>query len=64
MSKVVHFTPVDPNCFFAPPPKIGHKKIWRRPNFVFFRQIFGRLNFFGGFLAGPNFSSAAAKFGG
>jgi hypothetical protein len=45
-------------------PKIGRKHIRRRPNF-FFRRIFGRPNlFFGGFSAGPNFSAAAAKFGG
>jgi len=50
--------------FFAPPPKIGRKKIWRRPNFVF-PAVF-RLTefFFSGFSAGPNFSAAAAKFGG
>jgi len=47
-------------AFFTPPPKIGRKKIWRRPNFVFpvdFRPA--EL-----FSAGPNFSAAAANFGG
>jgi hypothetical protein len=32
---------------------------------LIFRRIFGQPNlFFGGFSAGPNFSAAAAKFGG
>jgi len=41
------------NCVFAPPPKIGHKNLSA-----------AEFCIFGGFSAGPNFSAAAAKFGG
>jgi len=52
------------NCVFAPPPKIGRKKIRRRTNFFLPADFRPDEFFFGGFLAGPNFSAAAAKFGG
>jgi len=52
------------NCVFAPPPKIGRKKIRWRPNFVFPADFRPAEFFFGGFSAGRNFSAAAAKSGG
>jgi len=51
-------------AFFAPPPKISRKKIWRLPNFFYPADFRPAEFFFSGFSVGPNFSAAAAKFGG
>jgi len=47
-------------AFLAPPPKIGRKKFGGG----FSGGFSASRIFFGGFSVGPNFSAAAAKFGG